>query len=209
MSIVSAPFQPEIYSTVAKTEQELAYELLNEACWSEEAYLTFSEAFNRPLELSDGKLVILPMPSLLHQRSLRQFVHHANNWLAQGNRGEVLFASHPIRLSPGKLREPDAMIWLTEHKERMQHRASGPPDLVLEIVSPGNERHDVKTKFREYAEAGIPEYWIIQPEMCRVSVYRLEDRAYELVGNFGRGERARSVALPGFEIAVNDLFQGA
>src|SRR5438876_10458171 len=119
MAIVSAPFERQTFSPTAQTEQELAYELLSEQVWSEEAYLVFSEAFNRPIELSDGRLIILPMPSLTHQRILRQFVELAQAWLGKTERGEILFAAHPIRLWPGKYREPDAMIWLNEHKGRM------------------------------------------------------------------------------------------
>src|SRR3977135_1705014 len=110
MSIVSAPFTPQTYSPSAQTEQELAYELLSEQAWSEEAYLVFSETFNRPIELSDGRLIILPMPSLTHQRILKRFVYLAQAWLAEGRHGEILFAPHPIRLWPGKYREPDAMV---------------------------------------------------------------------------------------------------
>ena len=209
MSIVSSSFKDQVYSPVARTEQELAYELLNDPSWSEEAYLTFSEAFNRPMELSDGRLTILPMPSLTHQRILRQFANPVQNYLAAGKLGELIFAPHPIRLRAGKFREPDAMIWLNEHKDRMGERESGPPDLALEIVSPSNEAHDLDTKFREYAEAGIPEYWFILPEARRVSVYSLQGRAYRLVAHFGSGERARSVILPGLEIEVNELFQAA
>src|SRR5438045_5883029 len=98
MSIVSSPFTPQTYSPSAQSEQELAYELLSEPAWSDEAYLVFSEAFNRPIELSDGRLTILPMPSLTHQRVLRQFVQHVEAWLAQAKRGEIIFAAHPIRL---------------------------------------------------------------------------------------------------------------
>ena len=100
------------------------------------------------------------------------------------------------------------MIWLSEHADRMGERESGPPDLALEIISPSNEPLDMETKFREYAQAGIPEYWIIQPSARRVSVYALEGRAYRLLAHFGPGESARSVILPGFEVAVNDLFPG-
>jgi Uma2 family endonuclease len=205
MSIVSSPFTREAYSPSAQTEQELAYELLSEPAWSEDAYLVFSEAFNRPIELSDGRLVILPMPSLAHQRILRRFVHHAQTWLAEAERGEIVFAAHPIRLWPGKYREPDAMIWLKEHKARMGERESGPPDLVVEIVSPSNEPHDADTKVREYAQAGIPEYWIIQPQTRNVSVYTLEGHAYRLVARFDSGQRAHSLVLSGFELAINEL----
>ena len=206
MPIVSAPFAPQAYSPTAQSEQELAYELLSDKSWNEAAYLAFSEAFNRPMELSDGRLVILPMPSLTHQRVLRQFVLQAQNWATQGNRGEVIFAPHPIRLWPGKYREPDAMVWLSAHKDRVGERESGPPDLASEIVSPGNEPHDLETKFKEYAEAAIPEYWIIQSATRRVSVYSLDGRAYRLVSHLTSGDKARSIILPGFEVAVSDLF---
>jgi len=206
MSIVSAPFTPKTFSPSARTEQELAYELLSEPVWSDKAYLTFSEAFNRPIELSDGHLIILPMPSLTHQRILKQFVYLAQTWLATMKRGEILFAAHPIRLWPGKYREPDAMIWLNEHKNRMGERESGPPDLALEIVSPNNEPYDLETKFREYAQAGIPEYWIIQPETRTVSVFTLDAKSYKLAAQSMPGQRASSRILPGFEVAVDDLF---
>lgn len=98
------------------------------------------------------------------------------------------------------------MIWLNENKDRMGTRESGPPDLALEIVSPTNEPHNLETKFGEYSQAGIPEYWIIQPESGRVSVYGLDGRAYRLVAHFAAGERARSVILPDFEVAASDLF---
>jgi len=54
MSIVSAPFTPQTFSPAPRTEQELAYELLSEPAWTEEAYLVFSQAFNRPIELRIG-----------------------------------------------------------------------------------------------------------------------------------------------------------
>ncbi|MEK7783852.1 MAG: Uma2 family endonuclease, partial [Chloroflexota bacterium] len=102
MTIVSAPFTPRTYSPTAQTEQELAYELLSEQMWSEEAYLVFSEAFNRPMELSDSRLVVLPMPTLTHQRILKRFTNHVTDWLKENNIGEILFAPHPVRLWPGK-----------------------------------------------------------------------------------------------------------
>jgi Uma2 family endonuclease len=207
MSLVNGPFTSHTYSPVAQTEAELAYELLTERVWSDEAYLVFSETFNRLLELSDGQLLVLSMPSLKHQTILLEFVATAKTWLKNHDAGSVVMAPHPIRLWPGKYREPDAMIWLAAHRDRMGERESGLPDLALEIVSPGNEPHDTETKFREYAQAGIPEYWIVQPATQRLSVYVLEGRVYRLLSHFGPDGRARSSVLAGFEIAVDDLFQ--
>lgn len=189
----------------ARTEQDLVYELFREQTWTEEAYLAFTEAFNRQIELSDDKLVILPMPTLSHQRILKRFYGTATSWLERTGKGECLFAPHPIRLWPGKYRGPDAMIWLTEHSDPMGERESVPPDLALAIVSPCNEPHDTETKLREYALAGIPEYWVVSPRTQRVSVYALEGRSYKVLGHFAPGDRAHSAILPGFEVAVTDL----
>lgn len=208
MTIVSAPFTPETFSLTAQTEQELAYEFLSQTTWSEEAYLTFSEAFNRPIELSEGRLIILPMPTLEHQRIIRTLAFLFHHWLEQGKLGEMLFASHPVRLWRGKMREPDVMVWLTEHRDRMKNRASGPPDLAVEIHSPGNKEHDTQVKFAEYARAGIAEYWMIDPPARCVSVFVLDGEQCQLLAHFGAGDRTRSVVLPGFEVAVADLFSG-
>lgn len=188
-----------------RTEQDLVYELFRDQTWTEAAYLAFTEAFNRPIELSGGKLVILPMPTLCHQRTLRRFYGTASAWLERTGLGECLFALHPVRLWPGKYREPDAMVWLGEHRNRMGERESGPPDLALEVVSPSTEPHDTDTKLTEYALAAIPESWIVNPRTHRVSVYTLEGRSYRVLGHFGPGELARSAILPGFEVAVDDL----
>lgn len=188
------------------TEQELVYEWFRDQYWTETAYLALAESSNHLIELSDGRLVILPMPTSRHQRILKHFVAKASAYVDDHGLGEVLFAPHPIRLWPGKYREPDAMIWLDEHRDRIGERESGPPDLVLEILSPSNEPLDSDTKFREYAQAGIIEYWMIQPQSRQVSVFRLADQAYSLLGHFGEGDRAASAVLPGLEIAVDDLF---
>ena len=77
-------------------------------------------------------------------------------------------------------------------------------DLVMEVVSPGDEdrRRDLKTKREEYAQAGIPEYWIIDPELERITVLTLEGQTYVVHGEFSRGEQATSKLLPGFAVDV-------
>ena len=63
-------------------------------------------------------------------------------------------------------------------------------DVRLQPTSPADPERDTKVKRADYAEAGIPEYWIIQPSARRVSVYALEGRAYRLLAHFGPGESA-------------------
>jgi len=187
-------------------EQARVYHWFRQQTWSEEAYLQLAERSNLLFEYADGQLLILPMPTSEHQAILLEFATRAKAWLKEHNAGKVLVAAHPIRLWPGRYREPDIMIWTTAHLHRIGQRESDPPDLVLEILSPSNPEHDTDTKLREYAQADIPEYWIVNPEHKALTIYLLQDDRYHLHSHVGQGEVARSVILPGFEVAVDVLF---
>ena len=76
----------------------------------------------------------------------------------------------------------------------------------MEIHSPGHEDHDLVTKRREYAAAGISEYWLLDPDAETITVLKLQGKKYRVHGEFAQGETAASVLLPGFQVAVKDVF---
>jgi Uma2 family endonuclease len=76
-------------------------------------------------------------------------------------------------------------------------------DLVVEIVSPDNVERDTVIKRADYAQAGIPEYWIVNPEEGTVTVLKFEDGVYMTHGVFVRGEIATSVLLVDFAVNVD------
>ena len=78
----------------------------------------------------------------------------------------------------------------------------------MEVVSEGeeNRERDLVIKRREYAAAGIAEYWIIDPRDQRVTVLALDAGAYRVHGEFSPGRTATSVLLPGFEVEVDSVF---
>jgi Uma2 family endonuclease len=80
-------------------------------------------------------------------------------------------------------------------------------DLVMEVVSddPKDRKRDWQTKVREYARAGIGEYWIIDPEERKVRILTLDGQAYKIHGDFGPGSEATSLLLPGFTVAVDTV----
>lgn len=173
--------------------------------WTESDYLALDT--NHLVELSDGFLKVLPVPTLLHQLIV-DFLHGAlKEFVKSRSLGLVLFAPLPIRLWRGKFREPD-VVYL--RPERVRERPSHPQgaDLVVEVVSEGKEsrQRDLETKREEYAQAGIREYWIVDPETRRIIVWTLEDGRYREHGTFETGGVATSVLLEGFEVRVDDVF---
>jgi Uma2 family endonuclease len=156
------------------------------------------------VEFSHGFIEFLPMPKLLHQR-IASFLYNALRAFVLGmGLGEVHYSGVRVRLWPGKFREPDVLFMHVDHADRMTEEYWEGADLVMEVVSSGNEdrRRDLKTKREEYALAGIPEYWIVDPELGHITVLTLEGEAYVLHGEFKCGERATSKLLSGFAVDV-------
>ena len=111
----------------------------------------------------------------------------------------------PVRLWPGKIREPDILFVAKEHSDRIDEQFYGPPDLVVEVLSPGTWCVDRREKMVEYAQAGIGEYWMVDPDAGTVEVLVLRAGAYTLRGKWGAGEVANSEVLAGFELNVGDV----
>ncbi len=175
--------------------------------WTEEAYFSLPDT-NRYMELSEGELIMPPHPTRSHQKAVEELFVRLRMFVQERNLGEVHVAPLPVRLWPGKIREPDILFVAKEHADRIGERYFGVPDLVVEVTSAGTWRTDRVEKMLEYARAGVQEYWIVDPDAGSIEVYRWREGAYEVVGKWGRGERARSALLAGFEVAVDDVVGG-
>jgi Uma2 family endonuclease len=177
-----------------------------ESCnWTEEAYFALPDT-NHLLELSDGRLVVLEMPTIEHQDLAFEAAHRLRLWTTQSRAGKVVVAPYPIRLWPGKIREPDVVFYRTEHLDRIHAQYGEPPDVALEVLSPSTRSTDLRRKSLEYARAGVAEYWVIDPHARWVELYALEGRRYRRVGRFVPGDVARSTVLEGFTLDVAELF---
>lgn len=83
----------------------------------------------------------------------------------------------------------------------------GAPDLVVEILSPGNTRKEMKLKYEIYEESGVKEYWVILPEHRLCMIYVLEDRKYRALPPIPEGQMLQSVLFPGLEIEADAVFK--
>ena len=184
---------------------EIALLFPRQGQWTEEEYLALDT--NRMVELSDGCLEFLPMPSLFHQYIMLFLLDALRAFVKDRDPRSVVPAPLPVRLWPGKLREPDIVYFRPERVTDV-HRPPNGVDLAVEIVNPGaeNRARDLDKKRREYAQTGIAEYWIVDPESQQITVLTLDGSAYREHGVFGKGGKASSVLLPGFAVDVDAAF---
>ena len=173
--------------------------------WSEDDYLWLTDHTKRLVELTDGHIEVLPMPTEEHQRIVLYLYRALYAFL--GVRGIVLVAPLRLRLQTGRYREPDLFLLLSTNDTRCGNQFWTGADLVLEVVSPDDPGRDLVQKRREYAEAGMPEYWIVDPSTAQMTVLRLEGTAYVEHGVFPRGTQATSVLLDGFSVAVDRVLE--
>ena len=175
--------------------------------WNETDYFSLPDT-NWIVELTDGELIMAPPPSDTHQRVLANLFAAMRAHVRANRLGTLRFAPLAVRLWPGKIREPDILYVSSAHADRVGEDVYGPPDLVVEILSPNTQSVDREDKFQEYAQAGVQEYWLVDPKAETVEVYDLDLRRkkYRLQAKARRGERAASQALNGFEIQVDVIF---
>ena len=145
------------------------------------------------------------MPTDQHQTILL-YLYQLFAALVQPIGGKVLVAALRLRLKTGKFREPDLLLLLAADDPRRGNAYWTGADLVLEVVSPDDPSRDLVKKRREYAQAGIPEYWIVNPQTETIAVLRLEGTKYMEHGEFGRGAAATSALLVGFVVSVDAVF---
>lgn len=174
--------------------------------WSEDEYLALDT--NHLVEFSHGEVEILPMPTRTHQLVVLYLYRALHGFASARALGLVLVAALRVRLNRDLYREPDVIFMLREHVHRAGEQFWDGADLVMEVVSPGatDRRRDLVKKRQEYAQAGIPEYWIVDPETETVTVLALAGATYAEHGVFGQGQTATSVLLPGFAVDVKELF---
>jgi Uma2 family endonuclease len=181
---------------------EIARIYPNQGVWDERDYLGIET--NHLIEFSDGYVEVLPMPKTSHQLIVQYLSNVLLGFVTAGRLGTVLFAPLRVRLRKAKYREPDVVFMLAGHAARIREEYWEGADLVMEVVSdePEDRERDLVTKRAEYAKAGIPEYWIVDPYERRIRVLKLKASRYVVHGEFGDKDRATSARLAGFGVEV-------
>ncbi len=160
-------------------------------------------------EVIEGELFVSRAPGLTHQRVSGNITYLLKNFLEKTPIGEVIYTPGLI-LSEFSGVIPDIVFF--RHEQGAQiisgERLTGPPDLVIEILSPGSEnvRRDRVAKRQLYGKHGVAAYWLVDPERRALEVYRLQSGNLNLVATLAEDDEVFSAALPGFKCRVTDIF---
>ena len=128
------------------------------------------------VELIDGVFYVISSPSVVHQQLVFTLCQKLNSFIRE-NGGECIAMLSPmdvhLKSDDNKtMVQPDVFV-VCDRKKFTKRRIEGAPDLVIEVVSESSKRKDVAVKLPKYDEAGVKEYWLVDPESKRVVVYVL------------------------------------
>ena len=160
-------------------------------------------------ELIDGEHYVTPSPNLKHQAIVRNLLTLMGPYLRDRRIGKVYAAPLDVVFSHFDVVEPD-VLYVSEARRQVltPQNVQGAPDLVVEVGSPGTRRRDEKLKHQLYERFGVSEYWVVDPDLDVVRVYRLAEGRYVRVQELSLdlGEVLATPLLPGLELPLSDLF---
>lgn len=151
--------------------------------WTYEEYVRLpqpSEARGTRFEVIDGELYVTPGPSRRHQRIVVRLTALLHRFVEENLLGEVLVSPFDVLFAEGDYVEPDLLFVRSDRLEILTERgAEGPPDLLVEVISPSTSARDLGLKLDRYRLFGVAEYWVIDPDERAVLVWRRADGASE------------------------------
>lgn len=159
-------------------------------------------------ELIDGVVIMSPSPTPLHQAVMLEIAYQIKAFLRLNPIGRVLVETDVVlmrRADKSDLVYRPELVFYRQSGSRQQipERLEGPPDLIVEVLSPATRNLDLKTKREDYEVAGVTEYWVVDPNAKSMLFLRLSNGKYEEVQ--ADGDTFVSEAVPGFRLNLTDV----
>jgi Uma2 family endonuclease len=162
-------------------------------------------------ELIDGEHYVTPSPNIRHQEISGRLHLFIGTWLEEHPIGRLFYAPLDIIFTRFDVVEPDLLYISNERAKEIataQH-VTGAPEIVMEIGSPVTRKRDETIKRQLYERSGVQEYWIIDPELEVIRVYRRSADAFERPVELSReaDDVLRTPFLPGLELPLAQVFK--
>jgi Uma2 family endonuclease len=192
------------YSKVEEPDPSISYTYADYLQWK----------FEERLELFRGRIFQLSAPNTRHQAISRNLLAPMVIFLKKSP-CQIFAAPFDVRL-PAKNRKKDNEVTTVVQPDlcvicdvsKLDSRGCcGAPDLVVEILSPGNTKKEIRLKHELYEEAGVKEYWIVYPEEESIAIFLLnEQNRFDGAKLYAGGDTITSIAVPGFSIELSEIF---
>ena len=182
---------------------------------AEEQYFTYADYKAWELkpreryEIIYGVAYAMSAPNTIHQQISIALASEFFTFL-KGKPCKAFHAPYDVRLfyeedeSDDTVVQPDVMV-ICDPKKIGEEGCRGAPDLVVEILSPSNNVFEMERKLKLYREAGVREYWVVDPKNKHISIYRLKGKDY-ILQTSSIQDSVQSEILPGLEISLTELF---
>jgi Uma2 family endonuclease len=161
-------------------------------------------------QLVDGEIVVNE-PRLIHATLQLRLAIGLQRWIESGEARGFVSLPTDVRMDEHNVYGPDLLWFSEEHRPTdLDAYPERVPDLCVEIRSPGTWRYDVGAKKRVYEQGALPELWLVDDRAENVLVYRRSAPAapvFDVALELGRGELLASPQLPGFALALDELFR--
>lgn len=156
-------------------------------------------------EIVAGEVYVTPSANTRHQNLVGRVFAALYNWVKANGGGQVFVAPYDVVLSDGDVVQPD-VVFVADDRLSVITPANmrGTPTLAVEVVS--DPRHDRVRKRALYEQAGVPVYWIVDPDADRVEVFVLRDGRYGRPEILESGDTLTLDALPAFALDLRELF---
>ncbi|EQA04556.1 Uma2 family endonuclease [Glaesserella parasuis] len=167
--------------------------------------------FQERVEIIKGKIMAMsPAPNRLHQR-ISMKLTKAFLDVFDSHQCELYVAPFDVRFpdSNGKIKtvvQPDLCV-ICDPNKLDEKGCVGAPDLIVEILSPGNSKREMKDKYELYQEQGVSEYWIVRPEEQHIQIYVLENGRYIGVQPVVEGDVVTSIKFPALSFDTSGLYE--
>ena len=174
--------------------------------------LTYDDYCNTPddqrWELINGELIMAPTPNTAHQTVSGRLFLALTVFVKGAGLGQVFIAPLDVVLSNVNVVQPD-LLFISNARQHILTDANvqGAPDLVVEVLSPSTASRDWRAKVDIYAQHGVQEYWLVDPEARRVWVMARTEDALTEVANYGPADTLTSPTLQGFTANLSEVFQ--
>lgn len=173
--------------------------------WTYEEMVAELPETNRPVELWNGEIIMSPAPHPDHQTIVLNFAATLRDFVSPGRLGKIFVSPVDVVLTPRRVVQPDVLFIAKARLSIVGSHIGGAPELVMEVVSAGSWQRDRIEKKALYEQAGVAEYWIIDPDAQAIEVFALAKGAYQLYSKATGKEVAKSRLLAGFKTNFIEL----